>query len=61
MDKYYTLLLDPEYNQVLQFILACNLSYTIDESATRCEFMVPHGPISQRLYERFPEACVRVS
>jgi len=61
MDKYYTLLLDPEYNQVLQFILACNLSYNIDETSTRCEFMVPHGPISQKLVDRFPDACVRVN
>jgi hypothetical protein len=53
MEQYSTLLLNPQYSQVLQFIIAHNLSYSIE--GDRCVFSVPHGVITTKLLVQFPQ------
>jgi hypothetical protein len=57
MDEYYCLSLNPEFAQVLQFILACNLKHSVHLNRTR--FWVPHGHINTQFQLRFADTCPR--
>lgn len=58
MDEYYCLSQDPQFPQVLQFILACNLKHSVHLNRTR--FWVPHGAINTTFQLRFGDTCPRV-
>jgi len=58
MDQYYCLTQNPEYPQILQFILACNLKHSV--YLDRTAFWVPHGPINVQFQQRFADTCPAV-
>lgn len=58
MKEYSIDMVNPEYAQVLQFILATNVPHKI--YLTQLRFTIPDGNISHKFADRFPGTCTLV-
>lgn len=58
MKEYSIEMSNPEYAQVLQFILATNVPHK--QYLTQIRFMIPAGNINDRFQARFPDTCEAV-
>ena len=55
MKEYLIEMNNPEYAQVLQFIMATNVPYR--QYLTQVRFMVPDGNINNQFQLRFKDTC----
>lgn len=59
MKEYSIEMANPEYAQVLQFILATNVPHK--QYLTQVRFMIPDGAINHKFQSRFAETCTPVT
>lgn len=55
MKEYLIDMVNPEYAQVLQFVLAVNIPHQMNQ--TQMQFSIPEGNVEHRFMDRFEGVC----